>query len=487
MCLPRRCWIRWRITWICAQPFDRKGRAAPGSRGHASATGVGLSDLAYFDNMLVADRAMRGEAKHRIHAEACSTRRRCSATDAVCGFVGRNAALEHGREPGDLFEEVFVPLLKEAKARGPHLPGGAVPDAGLGGYGGPLAQPDRLRAGAVDRAAPHLREARRGRSVPHPLRSVARDPDGPGHALGVPVPEGRGVRLPDRRLPREGAGGSIARGVSRPGGTAGRRCSAATGSDGASRARSPADHGQRLEEAGGAVPSTSCRARRATIRSPTCRTAASTGWTTSSRRASCSTSMRGRRMAGGGARVPARPDPGSRPGSRRSSPARSRSRGRSMPRPPRCTPCSTRCSPSQGIPGAGRRPGGVPLMSRPESISADCASASSAAGAGHSSVHRASHRGRARRRGAAWSPGRCRRTQPRHAASAADWRLDALLRTPSKSHGAGGEEASARRHRLRDRRDAQSPASARWRSAFLDAGIHVMCDKPLALSLEEAG
>jgi hypothetical protein len=38
-------------------------------------------------------------------------------TDAVCGFVGRNAQLEMDQNL-DMFEQVFIPLLKEAKARG---------------------------------------------------------------------------------------------------------------------------------------------------------------------------------------------------------------------------------------------------------------------------------------------------------------------------------------------------------------------------------
>ena len=93
--------------------------------------------------------------------------------------------------------------------------------------------------GALDRAAPDLREARRRRSVPHPLRPVARDPDGAGHAVDLPVPEGRRLQLPDRRLPREGPGDRRAR-ASPPGATAARRWSAATGST-ASRRTNPAD------------------------------------------------------------------------------------------------------------------------------------------------------------------------------------------------------------------------------------------------------
>jgi sugar phosphate isomerase/epimerase len=79
------------------------------------ATGVGLSDLAYFDNMLVADRDAR-RRKHdfmlRVFDAAALL-----GTDAVCGFVGRNPDLEMDQNL-ELFEAEFIPLLKEAKARG---------------------------------------------------------------------------------------------------------------------------------------------------------------------------------------------------------------------------------------------------------------------------------------------------------------------------------------------------------------------------------
>jgi sugar phosphate isomerase/epimerase len=95
------------------QPFN-KARA---SRVLSSMkeTGVGLSDLGYFDNMLVADPAARRK-KHdfmlRVFDAAVLL-----GTDAVCGFVGRNPQLEMDQNL-IMFEEVFIPLLKEAKARG---------------------------------------------------------------------------------------------------------------------------------------------------------------------------------------------------------------------------------------------------------------------------------------------------------------------------------------------------------------------------------
>src|SRR5215813_12375207 len=76
---------------------------------------IGLSDLAYFDNMLHEDPAIR-KKKHdfmlRVFDAAVLL-----GVDAVCGFVGRNQ--QHGMDQnlGD-FEEFFIPLLKAAKERG---------------------------------------------------------------------------------------------------------------------------------------------------------------------------------------------------------------------------------------------------------------------------------------------------------------------------------------------------------------------------------
>ena len=166
------------------------------------ATGVGVSDIGYFDNMLHDDNDIR-KKKHEFMKRVLDAAV-LLGVEAVCGFVGRNQTLSMDQNLV-FFEEVFIPLLKEAKARGLSyrveqcpMPGWTTSD----NFHNNIA----LRAGPVDRAAPHLREARRRRPAPHPLRSLARDPDGAGHALALPVPEGRGLRLPDRRLPRQGSG-----------------------------------------------------------------------------------------------------------------------------------------------------------------------------------------------------------------------------------------------------------------------------------------
>ncbi len=76
---------------------------------------IGLSDLAYFDNMLHHDAAIR-EKKHQFMLRVFDAAV-LLGVDAVCGFVGRNQALSMDQNLLD-FEEHFVPLLKEAKARG---------------------------------------------------------------------------------------------------------------------------------------------------------------------------------------------------------------------------------------------------------------------------------------------------------------------------------------------------------------------------------
>ncbi len=76
---------------------------------------IGLSDLAYFDNMLHFDAAIRERKRQfmlRVFDAAVLL-----GVNAVCGFVGRNQALSMDQNLLD-FEEHFVPLLKEAKARG---------------------------------------------------------------------------------------------------------------------------------------------------------------------------------------------------------------------------------------------------------------------------------------------------------------------------------------------------------------------------------
>ena len=78
-------------------------------------TGVGIADIGYFDNMLHDDPAIRA-SKHdfmlRVFDAAVEL-----GVPAVCGFVGRNQKLTMDENLAD-FEQSFIPLLIEAKARG---------------------------------------------------------------------------------------------------------------------------------------------------------------------------------------------------------------------------------------------------------------------------------------------------------------------------------------------------------------------------------
>jgi sugar phosphate isomerase/epimerase len=76
---------------------------------------IGISDLGYFDNMLHEDPTIRRK-KHEFMLRVFDAAA-LLGVDAVCGFVGRNYALSMDQNLGD-FEESFVPLLREAKARG---------------------------------------------------------------------------------------------------------------------------------------------------------------------------------------------------------------------------------------------------------------------------------------------------------------------------------------------------------------------------------
>ena len=148
------------------------------------ATGVAIADIGYFDDMLHEDAAIRRK-KHEFMVGVMDTAA-LLGVPAVTGFVGRNQSMSMDQNLID-FEESFVPLLKAAKARGLQY---RVEQCPMPGWTTErqLPQQHRLRAGNVDRAPPDRRTQRCRRSVPHPLRPVARDPDGPRHPLDLPVP-----------------------------------------------------------------------------------------------------------------------------------------------------------------------------------------------------------------------------------------------------------------------------------------------------------
>jgi len=94
------------------RPFD----VARGKRVCAAmkASGVGISDLAYFDNLLHHDRQTR--EKKRDFLLTVLDAAVLLGVNAVCGFVGRNQQRSMDENLQD-FEEVFVPILQAVKER----------------------------------------------------------------------------------------------------------------------------------------------------------------------------------------------------------------------------------------------------------------------------------------------------------------------------------------------------------------------------------
>ena len=95
------------------KPFDKS--RAKRVEAALKATGVGLSDIGYFDNLLHHDQAVRAK-KHDFMLRVFDTAAMLGV-NAVCGFVGRNQ--QHSMDQNLIdFEQHFVPLLKAAKERG---------------------------------------------------------------------------------------------------------------------------------------------------------------------------------------------------------------------------------------------------------------------------------------------------------------------------------------------------------------------------------
>jgi sugar phosphate isomerase/epimerase len=95
------------------KPFD-KARAARVATA-VKESKVGISDVAYFDNMLHDDTAIR-KKKMDFMVRAMDAAALIGA-EAVCGFVGRNQKLSMDQNL-EMFASEFIPLLKEAKSRG---------------------------------------------------------------------------------------------------------------------------------------------------------------------------------------------------------------------------------------------------------------------------------------------------------------------------------------------------------------------------------
>jgi sugar phosphate isomerase/epimerase len=94
-------------------PFTRERAARVAAAVKDS--GVAIADLGYFDNLLHEDAAIRRK-KHEFMLRVFDAAV-LLGVPAVCGFVGRNQKLGMDENLAD-FEASFVPLLREAKARG---------------------------------------------------------------------------------------------------------------------------------------------------------------------------------------------------------------------------------------------------------------------------------------------------------------------------------------------------------------------------------
>jgi sugar phosphate isomerase/epimerase len=95
------------------KPFDSK--RAKRVLAAMKQSGVAIADIGYFDDMLHADAGLRRK-KHDFAVRVMDAAV-LLGVPAVCGFVGRDQSRSLDQNLIE-FEQFFVPLLKEAKARG---------------------------------------------------------------------------------------------------------------------------------------------------------------------------------------------------------------------------------------------------------------------------------------------------------------------------------------------------------------------------------
>jgi sugar phosphate isomerase/epimerase len=95
------------------KPFDKT--RAKRVLAAMDVTRVGVTDIAFFDNLLHDDNDLRRK-KHAFVLRMLDAAA-ALGLKAVCGFIGRNQKLSMDANL-TFFEDVFIPLLKEAKARG---------------------------------------------------------------------------------------------------------------------------------------------------------------------------------------------------------------------------------------------------------------------------------------------------------------------------------------------------------------------------------
>jgi len=286
-------------------PFDEQ--RAKRVLSAIDATGVAIADVAYFDDMLHEDPAIRRKKHdfmHRVMDTAVLL-----GVSAVTGFVGRNQAKSMDQNLID-FEEGFVPLLQAAKDRGLSY---RVEQCPMPGWSPGDNFHNNIAYTPAMWIALHKIAERNG------VGDQFRIHYDPSHSILM----GQDTRSMFQYLADEGYGFLIAGmhlQTSRMPGRS-RRCCA----------------------------STSCPGPPGMIRWPICRTAASTGSTTSSPPASCSTSTSPRCRSSSSTSTPP-------PGCRtriccgRSSPAPSTSPATSTGPLRRCTRCSTMSLPPRASP-----------------------------------------------------------------------------------------------------------------------------------------
>jgi sugar phosphate isomerase/epimerase len=305
------------------QPFTKE--RATRVRKAIDATGVGLSDVGYFDNLLHHDPAIRKKKIDfmlRTFDAAAAL-----GVDAVCGFVGRNQERSMDQNLQD-FEQHFVPLLKEAKARGLTY---RVEQCPMPGW----TTGDNWHNNIA--YTPGTWIALHRIAEKHGVGDQFRIHYDPSHAILM----GQDTRSIFQFLKDEGYNFLIG-GFHVKGQVVDARGWSAWGSGGQTVERG--DWKDRWPS-----PSTSCPARPATIRWPISRTAASTGSITSWRRASCSRSTWPTRTSSSSTSTRRRASR-TRRCSRRSSRGRSPSSATSTKRPAPCSRCSTTCWRRRGSP-----------------------------------------------------------------------------------------------------------------------------------------
>ena len=320
------------------QPFDRVRAARV--KAAVAATGIGISDLAYFDNLLHHDAATR-RRKHdfvrRLFDAAALL-----GVDAVCGFVGRNQQRSMDENLVD-FEDHFVPLLQAAKARGLTyrveqcpMPGWTTGDNwhnNIAYTPGAWIALHRIceRHGVGDQFRIHY-DPSHAILMGQDTRSIFQYLKDAGYGFLIGGFHVKGQVIDAAGVAAWGYGGQT---LERGDWVAGSRRPGLPTSSTRGRSRS-------------CCASTNCRAPRATTRSRTCKIGPWTGSITSSPRASCCRSTRRRRIWSSSTNILPRASR-SGIGSRRSCRDRWRSSAGSTKRRRACTRCSTRCCRHRGF------------------------------------------------------------------------------------------------------------------------------------------